>query len=277
MRSCLCASKFLLPFAWPFAAGQWIGYPVRFAGDPVPATLSEAAARLTPWVAPVRSAVLTRGGATLALVAAAAVAWLCLRYAFFALRVESARDASERSADLPVARPLGFANAALFTFIAIALVSTPLLGGAIANRNWRNALLIENARTLRDAPVTLEVAAPGMGERSRVVAGDDGVLIRNANIRELIAMSYGVSEYAVWTNQMFSAESDPGMRPWWLTPRYDLRVRARIREPDEFETYALRQRITRLLVERFGIELQVNGVCQVPCGRWDTRRDDSAD
>ena len=58
------------------------------------------------------------------------------------------------------------------------------------------------------------------------------------------------------------------------TPYYDVRISASIREPDQFDPYALRQRVTRLLVERFGLEIHVNGHCQPPCGRWDKRRDD---
>jgi hypothetical protein len=161
----------------------------------------------------------------------------------------------------------------LFTSCALLALWVPVLGGAIADRNWRNGLLLENVRALREAPVEIAVAGPGMGDRMRVVARSDGVLIRNINIRELIAVSNGVTPFAVWSNQFYE-NKDEGKHSWFLTPRYDVRVHARIREPDEFDAYALRQRITRLLVERFGLEINVNGKCQPPCGRWDKRRDD---
>ncbi len=117
-------------------------------------------------------------------------------------------------------------------------------------------------------------AEPGMGSRSRIDAQADGVLIRNINIQNLIAVSYGVSHFSVTTNQMYSEDTDPELNSWLLTPNYDVRISASIREPGEFDPYALRQRVTELLVERFGLEIHVNGKCQPPCGRWDKRRDD---
>ena len=45
-------------------------------------------------------------------------------------------------------------------------------------------------------------------------------------------------------------------------------VTAPVREPENFEPYALRQTVTRLIAERFGSEIHMNGECQPPCGRY---------
>ena len=39
-------------------------------------------------------------------------------------------------------------------------------------------------------------------------------------------------------------------------------------EPEDFDPYALRQRMTKMLAERFGFELYLNGKCQPPCGKY---------
>ena len=143
---------------------------------------------------------------------------------------------------------LGFFKAALFTSCAICCFGGALLGGAISDGNWRRALLIDNVHALRDAPLAMNEAEPGMGSRSRIDAHADGVLIRNINIQNLIAVSYGVSHFSVTTNQMYPEDSDPELNSWLLTPNYDVRISASIREPGEFDPYALRQRVTELLV-----------------------------
>ena len=70
------------------------------------------------------------------------------------------------------------------------------------------------------------------------------------------------------------ADPEPEVNSGLRSPLYDVRISASIREPEEFDPYALRQRVTTLLVKRFGLEIHVNGKCQPPCGRWDTQRDD---
>ena len=274
----ICALKFLVPFALVFALGAWLGFPLVHSADPLPERLVRGAAAITPWVSPARSGTLPRIGPVVLLIAALAAALLCYRLVTGWLRVEFERAAQEArlldaaADDAPPA--LGFCKAALFTSCAICCFGGALLGGAIADGKWRRALLIENSRALRDAPVVMGEAAPGMGFRSRIFAGTDGVMIRNINLQHLIAVSYGVSHFSVTTNQMYSADADPQLNSWMLTPNYDVRISASIREPNEFDPYALRQRVTKLLVERFGLEIHVNGQCQPPCGRWDTRRDD---
>jgi hypothetical protein len=66
------------------------------------------------------------------------------------------------------------------------------VGRCDIRRNLATRLLIENSSALRDAPVIMDEAAPGMGSRSRIYAKSNGVLIRNINLQDLIAVSYGV-------------------------------------------------------------------------------------
>ena len=273
-----CALKFLVPFALVFAFGGWLGFPLVHSDDPLPERLVHGAAAITPWVSPAQSGSLPRIGLSALLLAGLTAALFCYRLITGAIRVEFERSREEAwllDAAADAAPPaLGFFRAALFTSCAIGCLGGALLGGAISDGNWRRGLLIENSRALRDAPVTMDEAAPGMGSRSRIYAQSDGVLIRNINLQDLIAVSYGVSHFSVSTNQMYDANSDPQANAWLRNPSYDVRIRASIREPKEFDPYALRQRVTTLLVKRFGLEIHVNGKCQPPCGRWDTRRDD---
>jgi hypothetical protein len=210
----------------------------------------------------VRSGVVPPGLSTVCLLATLAAAALCLRWLLGASRSEPARLAESES------RPLGLWRAFVFASAAFAMLWVPMLGGAITDRAWRYELLREHERALRGAPVDMREAAPGMGSRMRVIARADGVLIRNANLRELIAVSYGVTHFAVWTNQMYE-RADDARNTWWLAPRYDVSIRATLRAPGEFDSLALRELMTRFLVARFGIEINLNGKCQKPCGRWE--------
>jgi len=263
----VCALKFLVPFALLFALGEWLGIPSRYSGDPVPSGLAAATAAVTPWLAPVRSAAVSRGLASGCLIAALLASVACARLLRHALRTESARIGQQLPADHEPP-PLGFVRALIFASCALAALWIPMLGGAVADQAWRYDLLLEHMNALRAAPVTMNEAAPGVGSRMQVVARANGVMIRNANVRELIALSYGVSPYAVWTDQMYAGK-DEALRSWWLAPRYDMRIDAALRDPGEFDTLALRERMTRFLVARFGIEIHLNGECQKPCGRWE--------
>lgn len=273
-----CALKFLLPFALLYALGQWLGFPLMHSADPIPPRLVSLTATLLPWLAPAQSGVLARVGVMLFLLAGVVAAVLCVRLSKRRQWKEFTR-ASQEAGSIEAAAPdappaLGFIKAALITSCVIWSAGLALVGGAIDDALWRRELLIDNARALRDAPVLMTQSAPGMGSRSRLVARGDGISIRNINLQDLIALAYGVSHFSVTTNQMHPKDSEPERTSWLLTPSYDVQIRAVIREPGEFDPYALRQRVTVLLVERFGMEINVNGQCQPPCGRWDRRRDD---
>jgi hypothetical protein len=268
----LCALKWLVPFSLPFALGRWLGFPAYHSADRVPAPLVRAAEALTPWLAPAQSAHLGWLAITMCLLAllpaAALFAWRVPR----CLRVErrlAYQEARRREADPDDVPPgLGFFRGALLALCVVTIGGGALLGGAIADRRWRLDLLGVHARSLRAAPVSMSEAEPGMGTRWRVYADANGILIRNVTLQDLIALAHGISHYAVWESQMNKPSDDPDARSWLVAPRYDVRVRARIVEPDDFDAYALRGRITQYLAERFGLELYINGKCEAPCGTY---------
>jgi hypothetical protein len=141
------------------------------------------------------------------------------------------------------------------------------MAGAIADRRWRQDLLLVHLRALRGAPITMSEAAPGMGGRWRIETHADGILVRNISVQDLVAIAYGVNHYAVWGNQMIY-DDDPDARPWLINPRYDLRIRAHIVQPQDFDAYALRPLLTKYLADRFGYEIYINNRCQPPCGTY---------
>jgi hypothetical protein len=150
---------------------------------------------------------------------------------------------------------------------AVAIVAAPLLAGAVADQTRRHEILIENSLSLRTARVVMTEAAPGMGGRYGVIADGHGVLIRNANLIDLVAIVYSLPHSSVWADQM--ASGDEELRNFWLlTPRYDVRVAGHVREPERFDPYALRQPVTRILAERFGLQVEIDGKCQPPCGNY---------
>jgi len=267
----IAALKFLAPFAVLYIAGKWLGFPVPYAADPAPAFLVRLFGGLEPLLAPAQTASLGAGasmGVALLLVALTA-AWS------FAIakqmRIEATRAHWERiDVEFGAAEPpgMGFIKAASVTAVALCVAVGAVAAGGVEDRQQRHALLIVNALSLRQAKVEVTLALPGMGERSRVFADANGVTIRNANVRELLAIAYGVGRAAVFGNQMVSSRDADPSDYWLIWPRYDVRVTAPVREPERFEPYALHQAITRMLSERFGIGVMVNGKCAPPCGRY---------
>ena len=280
LRLCLwriAAIKFMVPFALLFAIGQWMGLPVAHTADPAPAALVQAAAALTPIVSPARVQGWT--GTTLlfaiplALIGAAACArmvWRRLRLEWQCAGEEKARRAIDVDAYEP--RP-GFLHAALLTVCAISVISIPLLGGALDDHQQRFGRLTANALAFRNATLRLTPAAPGLGWRYRVDVDAHGVSIRNVNIRQLVALVYGINYYRVYSDQMNSEAAEKNV--WLLAPLYDLRATAAIPEPRDFDLYALHQSVTKLLAERFGLRLEMNGDCQPPCGTYNVAMPDT--
>ena len=265
----ICALKLVVPFALLFEFGCWLGFPAYHSADRVPAALVRAADALAPLVAPMQSASLRTWATSLGLLVLLPALLLFAPHLLRALRIERGRmheEISRLEADPDAGPPgLGFIKGALFTFCATAIFTCAVLAGAIADRRWRLELLATHARALRAAEITMHEAAFGMGRRARIDASAEGILIRNISIQDLVALAYGVNHYAVWGNQMIY-EDDPDAKSWLVDPRYDLRIRARITEPAEFDPYALRARITQLLADRFGFEIYINAKCQPPCG-----------
>ena len=60
----------------------------------------------------------------------------------------------------------------------------------------------------------------------RLVADPNGVLIRNANLQDLVSLVYGVARLRVTSDQMIDTDVD---KRFWLTDvRYDVRIRGRL-------------------------------------------------
>jgi hypothetical protein len=260
------ALKLVIPLQVFYSLGVWLGFPVTHSAVPPPATLMRIVSELKPWVAP---AAHVDGGArwvllTAQVLATAAALWGIRQ----GLRIETPRAIDElRRLELdPDDRPpgVGLLNAALMTAWALLLVMGPTVAGAIDDRLRRQRLLQRNELGLRDADVQIRPAAPGMGSRYRILVDEGGVTIRNASLREISGMAYGVSVYLV-RGQHFVKEGEVD----WLTgSRHDVHVRGPVLEPEEFDTYALREPLTKALATQFGLEIHDMGKCAPPCGRW---------
>lgn len=269
----IAALKFVVPFAWLHALGAWLGYPAAHTTDAAPALLITWSAAAARWFAPAQTAGLTGTAAfaALGLLGAVALGWSPKVVA--QLRIERLRAQREylcrlSEPSLPPARSPGFFKAALMTTLVLMVSAGPLLAGAVEDRQRHRELLIANSLSLREGRIEVKVAAPGMGTRTRVIADEKGVLVRNASLLDLVALVYGVNHFSVIGDQMASNEEGGPSNYWLLTPRYDVRVTAPVREPDDFDPYALRQIVTRMIAERFGSEIHLNGRCQPPCGRY---------
>ena len=268
----IAALKFLVPFALFHVIGGWLGLPVSHVSDPAPAFLVDWVAAAKRLVAPAESVGLS-GNAVIGasgLLLMIALGWAPKVVAQMRVeRVLAHREIMQllREPAAHPARSLGFFKAALMTALAFAVSAGPLLAGAVDDHQHRRELLIANSLSLRAGTIDMKLAAPGMGTRARVIADPHGVLVRNASLMDLVSLVYGVSKFSVFGDQMTS--SDGGDQTYWLlTPRYDVRVTAPVREPEDFDPYALRQSVTRLIADRFGSEIHMNGKCQPPCGRY---------
>lgn len=264
----IAALKFLLPFSLLFALGAWLGFPSPHVADPAPPGLVRSIEILAPFTSPAR----TFGWSGLPLVLAAVAAlggvatfvyWIRWRLGVERLRVQSGMIRREVDGE---SRP-GFLSAALMSAWVTCAISVPMLAGAVHDRQQRREWLIANSIALRDASIDMKPAARGLGDRLRVEADARGVSIRNASIHDLVAIAYGVNRYSVISPQMMH-QGDTASRSWIHWPRYDVRVDAAVPELRDFEPYALRQGLTRMLSEKFGLEIYVNGDCQPPCGHY---------
>lgn len=266
----LAAGKFLVPFAGLAAIGGWFGFPVRFAGDPPPASMIALVDQLSPWFALAgwfdSAAARIVAAAILLLAAAAAARWLlgnihreALRARVEQLRLEADPDDREPSP--------GFFQAALFTACAAAVLAVPLLGGAVRGSVHAYQVLDANSQNMSEARVTIRPARKGAGRRFFLDVDAHGVSIRNVSVRELAAMAYGVNRLSVRGDHFREGNAED----WLVDTRHDVRIEAPVIEPEDFDTYALRDTITRELATSFGLEIYVNNTCQKPCGKWGDR------
>jgi hypothetical protein len=264
----IAALKFFFPFALLVGVGGWLGFPVRYPDDPAPASLLAASNAVAAYASPTRAHEWEGWHLLLAVVLALLLTGACIRWIRRWLvleqhRVEEESQRRERDPD-DVERYPGFLHSASLAACAMLFVAMPVLAGALDDRQHHYELLVENAKSLRDAPVTMVPAKPGMGTRSRVEADEHGVLIRNATIQELAGIAYGVTRYYVRGDHwQYEGELD-----WFIVPRYDVRVSGRVIEPERFDPFALRARITRMLAENHSLEIYVDSKCQPPCGKY---------
>jgi D-alanyl-D-alanine carboxypeptidase len=267
----IAALKFLVPFAVFHAAGKWMGFPVPYSDHGPPRQIVDALAALAPLASPVRMQGWTLPQTLFSIAVAVPIVVACVRRARERISLEGERartEAARREADIDDVLPRpGFWGSLLLTLGAATTIAMPVLAGAVSDRLERLAKLRANSAALLEVPIDMTTAAPGMGTRYRVSADARGVLIRNVNIHDLVALAYGLDWIEVINPQMISTD-DPDPQSWIISPRYDVRVSAAVPEPDEFDPHALRYSLTRYLAERFGLELYLNGKCQPPCGRY---------
>jgi hypothetical protein len=264
----IAALKFAFPISILVSIGGLRAFPTKYPDDPAPAALLAASEAVSRFASPARMHEWSGWRLLLAALAVVMLTFVCMRWVVSRMQIERecAQDEArrrERDLDDIVRRP-GFLKSALLTSCTLVFVALPLLAGALENRQRHYELLVRNAQSLRDATVTMTPAAPGMGTRYRVDANATGVLIRNVTIQDLAGIAYGVTRYYV-RGQHFHEE---GEKDWLTVPRYDVRVAGRVFEPDKFDPFSLRNRITRLLAERHGLEIYVNSKCQPPCGNY---------
>jgi hypothetical protein len=266
----IAALKFLVPFAVFVGVGSTFDLFTLAPDDPTPAGLLRALNTSLALTAPARTVGLDGGAAFAGIAVMLLVSVACARVLVDCERFERWRVAQEMARlerdpdDVPPG--LGLWRGALFTLLALCLICMPAFAGAVEEREWQRELVLENARNLFRAEVRFRPAAPGMGSRARLRADPNGVYIRNANLQQLTGIAYGVRISVVWGEHRVY-EEDAG-NDWFVGVRYDVDVIGPVREPAEFDGYALRVPITRALGEKYGIQIFENRACQPPCGAY---------
>jgi bla regulator protein BlaR1 len=148
-----------------------------------------------------------------------------------------------------------FKGGALAT-LTMAVATMPLLAGALDGDAHRRAMLARHLALLDSAAVEI---SPAQGDGDvRVVTTKDAVWVRNGSLRDLVALAYGVSPYAV-----VGGDASVDDR------RYDVRAtpRAPLDAGDDVDPQALRGLVARVLGARFDLEIHINSRCMEPCGR----------
>lgn len=155
---------------------------------------------------------------------------------------------------------LGFCKAFALSACTLALGLAPLLAGATDDATRRHEQLMNDSRNLWRATVYVSPSDGGTGDhRLQIHARQRAVIVRNATLRELVALSYGVPLTNI------------NGGPWLDTTRYDFRAELRdpVIDPDHFDPSALRGVVNKLLASRFDLQVHVNQRCQDPCGKYE--------
>lgn len=142
----------------------------------------------------------------------------------------------------------GFCKTLALSACTLALGLGPLFAGALDDAARRRAQLVTDARNLDSAEIWVSPASDSTGDGYLLSAGERLVSIRNTTLRELVALSYGVSKVYVTGGA------------WLDTSRYDIRVllHADVADPDDFDPTALRGVVNKLLASRFDLQIQVH-------------------
>lgn len=255
----VAALKFVVPFALLYALGEWYGFPVRHSAIPPPAALTNASAQLLQLAAPARTFSAPNYILLVALFAGLVISAFCLLQIRRALRraryqrlAEEARSAVNWE-DRPAAP--GFFKTVALTAAAALSLSMPFLAGALDDRQQRQAALEIDTRALHFADIVMRESSRESGP-VRVDASGDHVEIHRINIKDLVALIYGVDQFEIFGGAM----------PWMSSPYYDVRVAGPIHAPRIFDPYSLREPVTKYLYEQYGVSIRINGACQEPCG-----------
>ncbi len=152
----------------------------------------------------------------------------------------------------------GLCKTIMLVLTALAVVSAPLFAGAMEGALRRGERLAKDSRLFRSARISVAPAVDIHAARGELTAGPRAILVRNASLRELVALTYDVSPAHV-----------EGGGEWLDTPRYDIRAELRdpLGSPEKFEPAALRGAVIELLASRFDLRVHVNQRCEAPCGR----------
>jgi bla regulator protein BlaR1 len=152
----------------------------------------------------------------------------------------------------------GFCKTVALSTCALAIAGVPLLSGAFDGAIQKYQQLVSDMRAFRTATITIAPTAKPGETQSVITAAPRAIAIHNTSLRELVALSYGVSAAAI-----------EGGGLWLDVPRYDIRAELRdaLSDPDDFEPAALRGAVIELLASRFDLRVHVNQRCEAPCGR----------
>jgi len=151
---------------------------------------------------------------------------------------------------------VGFAKGHALLLGALACAGIPLITGAADGALRRQAVLDVNSRELAAARFQVETAS-GVRSRPAVVVNANEVFIRDSTVRDMVALVYDLRSSQVQGEI------------WWKdSVRYDVRLVTDqpVSNPESLDPSALRGVVTRLLAERFDLEIYVNQSCQEPCG-----------
>jgi hypothetical protein len=150
----------------------------------------------------------------------------------------------------------GFLKTMMLCLCTLGVGMGTLFAGAVDGAARLRQQIDRDTLLFRHANLSLAPSAARGGDME-LVTGDHVVMVRNATLRELVALAYDVSPGSV-----------KGGGDWLDAPRYDVRAELRhARVRDDFEPVALRGAVNEILAARFDLQVHVNQRCQQPCGR----------